>query len=107
MLYLILRSNFILRLSVSLSATAWSLKSGSQSGFFVSGVGDDELSTGMTYPEAKLNPFARDHFGCLDTVAPIRGHARSGFWFSRGVINRLTLWSVEGEPVIHCDSIPA
>jgi hypothetical protein len=78
MLYLILRSNFILRLSVSLSAAAKVLKSGSRSGFFVLGVKYDELSTGITYSEAKLNPFARDHFGCLDTVAPIRDHA-SGF----------------------------
>ena len=84
MLYLILRSNFILRLSVSLSAAARVLKSGSLSGFFVLGVRYDELSTGMTYPEAKLNPFARDQFGWLDTVTPIRDHARSGFWFLGG-----------------------
>ena len=90
MLYLILRSNFILRLSVSLSAAARVLKSGSLSGFFVLGVRYDELSTGMTYLEAKLNPFARYHFGCLNTVAPIRDHARSGSCVS-GVIQRSTL----------------
>ena len=79
MLYLILRPNFILRLSVSLSATARILKSGSRSGFFVLGMKYDELSTGMTYPEARLNPFAKVHFGRLNAVAPIRDHARSGF----------------------------
>ena len=107
MLYFILRSNFILRLSVSLSAAARVLEVGLRSAFFGFRSGVRELSTGVISSEARLNPFARDYYEARTAgPRPATEPGRVPGFLERSFDGQF-FGQVECEFVVHCDGIPA